>query len=167
MTTAPAASSSLSLVRARSIEPHDAEDDQPERGDLEEVHGLAVGGDADQRDRGRADGRPDRVGGTDAEVLEYQREQEERDAVAGDDDRRGYWSGEPVGRFESNRGDDFGGDGKGEVNGGHALTVPSGRSRNAVSASSLASSGVGRRYLTAPSMKSIIACVGAPGVNTS
>ena len=77
------------IVRAGGIESDHAEQDQAERGELERAGRLAVGEDADQRDRGGADGRPDGVRGADGEVLEHQREQPERDHVADDDDRRG------------------------------------------------------------------------------
>src|SRR4029079_2018054 len=98
-TTAPAALSSLSLVSARGIQPHHAEHDKAQRGELERIGGLAVGDHADQRDGGSADGGPDRVRGAHRQVLEHECEQPERDAVAHDDDRRGQGSGEAVGRL--------------------------------------------------------------------
>src|SRR3954451_2597354 len=87
-TTAPAALSSLSLVSARGIQPHHADQDKAKRGELERIGRLAVGDHADQRDRGGADGRPDGVRRPRRQVLEHQRKQRERDPVADDDDRR-------------------------------------------------------------------------------
>src|SRR5215470_9877007 len=84
-TTAPAASRSLSLVRACGIQPDHAEHDKAQRGELERIGGFAVRDHADQRDGGGPDGGPDRVRGADREVLEHEREEPERDAIAHDD----------------------------------------------------------------------------------
>src|SRR4051812_32865287 len=120
-TTVAAASRSLSLVRAGGIEADHADDDERERGELERAGRLAVGGDADQGDRGGAGGGPDRVRRADAQVLEDEREQPERDAVADHDERDRHGSGEAVGVLEGNSGHDLGGDGRAEDESGHAI----------------------------------------------
>src|SRR4051794_5066299 len=76
-TTAPAALSSLSLVSARGIQPHHAEHNKAQRGELERIGGFAVGDHADQRDGGGADRRPNGVGRAHRKVLEHEREQPE------------------------------------------------------------------------------------------
>src|SRR3954466_6628268 len=79
LTTTAAASSRRSLVRAGGIEPDHAEHDKAERGELEHGRGLLVERDADKRDRGGPDGRPDGVRRADAQVLEHMGEKGEGD----------------------------------------------------------------------------------------